>query len=152
ARAVEDMWKQTHNLLGERQGGPDPGNAGELWRVGLERFPEHVMVGLMRERAKDRDPIDALVARDAFQRASVELAKARGRVMCGKHGAHGVVFLIDDPGGAARQKARAIAFAERATELARRYGLALHVGLALSDKPSLLSRQFQRALASAEQA
>jgi AraC-like DNA-binding protein len=152
ARSVEDMWKQTHDLLGERQGGPDPGNPGELWRVGLERFPEHVMVGLVRERGKDRDPIDALVARDAFQRAAVELAKARGRVMCGKHGAHGVVFLIDDPGGAARQKARAVAFAERAKDLARRFDLALHAGLAVSDKPSLLSRQYERALALAEQA
>jgi hypothetical protein len=151
ARAVEDMWKQTHDLLGEREGGLDPGNPGELWRVGLERFPEHVMVGLTRERVKDRDPIDALVARDAFQRASVELAKKRGRVLCGKHGAHGVVLLIDDPGAAARQKARAIALAERMRELARRFDLALHAGLALSDKPSVLPRQYQRALAAAEQ-
>ena len=110
------------------------------------------MVGLVRERRKDRDPIDAVVARDAFQRASVELARKRGRVMCGKHGAHGVVFLIDDPGAGARQKARATAFAERVAELARRFDLVLHTGLALSDKPSLLPRQYQRALAAAEQA
>jgi hypothetical protein len=151
-RSIEDMWKQTHDLLGERARGIDPGNRSELSRVGLERFPEHVLVGLVRDALRDRDPIDSLIARDAFQRASVELAKKQGRVMCGKHGGYGVVFLVDDPGVGARQKARCIAFAERIEKLARRFELELHAGLVLSDKPSLLPAQYRRALTAAEQA
>jgi hypothetical protein len=152
ARSVEDMWKQTHDLLGERARGIDPGSRQELSRVGLERFPEHVLVGLVRDALKERDPIDSLIARDAFQRASVEVARKHGRVMCGKHGAYGVVFLLDDPGAGARQKARCLAFVERLRHVARRFELELHAGLVLSEKPSLLPAQYRRALAAAEQA
>jgi AraC-like DNA-binding protein len=152
ARGAEDMWTQTHDLLGERARGLDPGSRIELERVGLERFPEHVLVGLVRDALKERDPVDSVVARDAFQRASVELARKRGRVMCGKHGSYGVVFLVDDPGAGARQKGRCIAFAAQVSRLARRFDLELHTGLVLSDKPALLPAQYRRALAAAEQA
>jgi AraC-like DNA-binding protein len=152
ARSTEDMWTQTHDLLAERARPIDPGSRIELARVGLERFPEHVLVGLVRDTVKERDPIDSLIARDAFQRANVELARERGHLMCGKHGTHGVVFLVDDPGAGARQKRGCVALAERVSRLARRFGLELHAGLVLSDKPSFLSYQYRRALASAEQA
>jgi AraC-like DNA-binding protein len=151
-RSVEDMWKTTHDLVGERARGLDPGSRHELSLVGLEQFPEHVLVGLVRDVVKDRDPIDSIVARDGFQRASVVLAKKHGRVMCGKHGGYGVVFLVDDPGAGAKQRARCVAFSERIEKLARRFELELHAGLALSDKPSLLPAQYRRALAAAEQA
>jgi hypothetical protein len=98
-RLVDRCWEAAADMIDESssRAWTSPHWAEHLRFAGAERLPSHAIVGLMAGRADDPDPIDELLRRDAFQRASVHLARTIGSVVCGRVGSHGVLLLVDDP-------------------------------------------------------
>jgi AraC-like DNA-binding protein len=119
--------------------------------VGAERPPTHAVVGLIAGR-NDVDPIDEVLRRDAFQRAAIGLAGQIGGIVCGRVGGHGVVLLVDDSSKGARMQRKLFAIGDRARALARRFGLALHVGIADPNDDATLPARHRAALAAADKA
>ncbi|HEV8244789.1 MAG TPA: AraC family transcriptional regulator, partial [Polyangiaceae bacterium] len=98
---------------------------------------------------------DDAIRFDAFQRASVELARKAGDAIAGRVGEHGVVFLSAASGSAERKQQKLVDLAERARALARQsYGLSLHFGASSATRggAAVLSRDYHAALAAAESA
>jgi AraC-like DNA-binding protein len=128
-------------------------NRTALKRLGLSRMPQNVLVGLATGRAPGGDPVDEAIRRDAFQRASVELAHSLGDVIAGPVGHEGVVFLCADGGSDRRKRETLVDLAARAATLAwRRFGLSLHCGSAGAPPTIPLAQRYQAALAAAERA
>jgi AraC-like DNA-binding protein len=67
-------------------------------------------------------------------------------------GDHGVSFLVDDLATGHRLRARLVEFGERASALARRHGLRLHLGVSAATDAQALPARFQSALSAAEEA
>jgi AraC-like DNA-binding protein len=154
SRAVDLTWEFARSMVDER--------TTHLWasrhrtdaldRVGLTRAPDQAMVGLLVTRHGDRDPVDDLFARDAFQRACVDLAQKAGDMIAGQVGDHGVSFLATGA-AAARRRQALLDLGERAASLARRrYGLNLHLGTGSVPTSAALSEHYAVALAAAEAA
>jgi AraC-like DNA-binding protein len=155
ARAADRMWKIVDEMVDERSPHTwrSPNTAYALGVVGLSRAADQILVGLSVGRASELDQVDAAVARDAFQRSCVELAKKQVDVIAGRVGDHGVIFLSGAAGSAQRKKQKILDIAERASTLARkRFGLSLHFGVASASESTLLSRSYQSALGAAETA
>jgi AraC-like DNA-binding protein len=153
ARFVDRMWDLARSMLDEqtRRIWESPNMARRLREVGVNRLPQQVAVGFLVNREPPLDPVDEMLRRDAFQRASVELARVTGDVICGRIGGHGVAFLSSHGGSRARARRRLIDVAEQAASLARRrFGLSMHVGTGVPTDP--LDAQYQAALAAAESA
>jgi AraC-like DNA-binding protein len=94
--------------------------------LGLDGMPEHAVVGLFSISGGGVDSVELLVARDAVQRAAVELARKIGNVLCGKVGDHGLVFVVHDrTRSRASLQARHLEIGERMRSLPRRYQGAL---------------------------
>jgi AraC-like DNA-binding protein len=153
-RLPERMWETTRLLLDERTSRTSALRAGsELRAMGMDQTPEHVVVGLVRGRDSEPDPVDDLIRRDAFQRASAELAQAIGGVGCGAVGDHGVVFVVEHKGPRGRTRAALVDLATRATSLARRFGFGLHAGVSQAgDLAAPLPTRYRGALWAAEKA
>jgi AraC-like DNA-binding protein len=154
-RLVDRVWRAAHAMV--------DGRLTRIWSsahretrlpvLGLSAFPEQVVVGLFVNRESERDPVEELLRRDAFQRASVELARKAGNVISGQVGDHGVTFLgaSSSRGSHERLRRKLLDVAEQASLLARRrFGFALHVGV--STKTTSLLRQYDEAMAAAESA
>ena len=154
-RLVERVWQAAHAMV--------DGRLTRIWSsahretrlpaLGLTSFPEQVVVGLFVNRETERDPVEELLRREAFQRASVELARKTGNVISGKVGDHGVTFLGASAGKGSPERLRRklLDVADEASLLARRhFGFALHVGV--SAKTTSLLRQYDEAMAAAESA
>ena len=153
ARAAERHWETVRSMVNERtahtwfafdQSQP-------LARMGLNRVPEQVVVGLLLGSADAADPIDDVLRRNAFQRACVATARKLGDMLCGQVGDHGVVFLVDYVGSASSTRAKLTDLATRAAQTARRFGLRLHVGISQGADSGLPAR-YRAALAAAEMA
>jgi AraC-like DNA-binding protein len=150
-RAVELVWQVVREVVDERTSRvwSRPYRHDRQQRVGLLRFPDHVVVGLFVSRRRDADPVDDLIRKDAFQRACVDLGREVGDVVSGRIGNHGVTFL--SVGRGQRVLRRLVGLGERAAHLAgKRYGLDLHFGVSTLSLP--LPAQFRAALAAAETA
>jgi AraC-like DNA-binding protein len=153
ARSAERHWDATRSMVNERTAHSwfafDMSQS--LARLGLRRVPQHVVVGLLRGRGDEVDPVDDRLRRDAFQRACVATAQKLGDMLCGQVGDHGILFLVDDVGSAARTRAKLADLGARAAETARRFGLRLHVGIDPGADAGLPAR-YRSALAAAEMA
>ncbi|HEV8248180.1 MAG TPA: hypothetical protein VGP93_20535, partial [Polyangiaceae bacterium] len=150
ARAVERLWEMTRSLIDDRTSREWAGAVmrDPLLRMGLKAPPRHALVGLVRERGQETDPIDEALRRHALQRGLTELARRRQNAVCGQVGSHGAVLLACDAGN--RNRVALERLASEATELARRLGLRLHVGVALGRPRSALPDVYRAALAAAE--
>jgi AraC-like DNA-binding protein len=154
ARMPEKSWSEVRSMVGER--------SGRMWStrdatdslnfLGLERTPQHVMVGLLANRPGEVDPIDAFLRRDAFQRACVTFARRQGKMACGRVGDHGVVILIDHQGPSGRTRARLTDLAARLAAMAKRFGLDLHAGAGAPGDASGLAARYRAGLWAAEKA
>jgi AraC-like DNA-binding protein len=153
-RLPERMWETSRLLLDERTSRTWALRAGsDLRTMGMDQPPEHVVVGLVRGRDNEPDPVDDLIRRDAFQRASAELAQETGGVGCIPVGDHGVAFVIDHTGPRARTRAALVDLAMRATSLARRFGFGLHAGVSQAgNTAATLPNRYRAALWAAEMA
>jgi AraC-like DNA-binding protein len=121
--------------------------------LGLDGMPEHAVVGLFSISGGGVDSVELLVARDAVQRAAVELARKIGNVLCGKVGDHGLVFVVHDrTRSRASLQARHLEIGERMRSLARRFGFRLHLGISDPNGEGELPLRYQGALQAAERA
>jgi AraC-like DNA-binding protein len=152
ARFVERMWESTKEMVDEATTGVwmSPQLGDDLLRLGSERLPEHVVIGLVA-RSPASDPVDVLLRTDAFRRACVDLALA-SRAVCGLVGSQGVVFLQSSAGLGSRARGDQTRLAEDARSLARVHGLSLHVGISSDDRGHLLPARYEQALGAAERA
>jgi AraC-like DNA-binding protein len=155
ARFVPRMWRAAREMV-------DPSTA-RTWaspqvfnqraELGLDRVPEHALVALVASRDENADPVEDLVRRDGFQRACVELARARGgNVVCGQIGNHGVMFLLAPERREVDVRSRLVEIAGRAATLARTFGFRLHVGTSSGARGGWLPTNYHAALAAAEEA
>jgi AraC-like DNA-binding protein len=153
-RLPERMWQTTRLLLDERTSRTWALRAGsDLRTMGMKQTPEHVMVGLLRGRDHEPDPVDDLIRRDSFQRAAAELAQDVGGVGACPVGDHGVALVVDHKGPRGRARSALVELANRTTELARRFGFGLHVGVSQADDSgAMLPTRYQGALWAAEKA
>jgi AraC-like DNA-binding protein len=153
ATFADRMWDAARDMVGRLTHiGSTPLLVDPLASFGLERAPGHVVVGLLRERGAERDPVDAIVRGDALQRACVTLARRRGRMICGRIGSHGVTFLIDAQDEGTRLRTVLLDVASRASALARRFGFSLHAGLSRPEGAASLAVRYGEALGAAEKA
>src|SRR5450432_2981534 len=152
ARSAERMWEAAHTMVDERTTGRWGIDPKELTRLGLQRFPQHAIVGLLLGTEGEADAVGAVLRRDTFQRACVDFAARRGGVVCARVGDHGVALLVDAPGAGARSRSVLVDVADRASQLARRFGLRLHLGLSAAEPAAPLPTHYQTALAAAESA
>ena len=80
ARFAERMWDEATAMVDERTARMNAASAGALQRLGLERLPEHVVVGLLQSRQDVSDPVDDVIRRDSYQRTCATLMRKRGGV------------------------------------------------------------------------
>jgi AraC-like DNA-binding protein len=154
-RSAERTWDAAQSMISERTESrwSSPHMVTELARQGLPRVPDQVLVGLVVDRHAEKDPVDALLRRNAFQHAAVQMALASGGVIAGRVGDHGIVLLCAKPGASARRTRALVALAEKAADHARRrFGLELYLGLGPTTATARLSEQYQKALHAADTA
>ena len=155
ARFADRTWQTVRKVIDDRSQRTafDEALSNDLRDLGLTRPADHVLVGLTVSRTIEPDPVDEAIRRDAFQRASADLAHATGEVVAGQVGDHGVVFLCGKAGPATRKRQKVLDLAERVFTLGRkRFGLSLHFGASLAPANDPLSRSYQSALGAAEAA
>jgi AraC-like DNA-binding protein len=154
ARATERMWEAARSMVDERTTHvwATPFKRDPLADLGLTRAPEHAMVGLLRGRPDELDPIDEVLRLRAVQRAVADLARQRGNIVCGQVGDRGVTLLVQLSARGARARAALSDLAVRAGERARRFGFRLHAGLAPAAPEQSLAARYVAALAAAERA
>ena len=124
------MWEAVRSMTDERTARTWPWHAHQtLERLGMNRVPQHAVVGLLAGR--QNEPIRWTIC-SAETRSSAQASlssTSMGDVICGQVGDHGVVFLVDYAGSPARTRARLDDVAQRAASAARRFGLGLHAGI-----------------------
>jgi AraC-like DNA-binding protein len=153
-RRVERTWETAAELVDERtsRAWTSIHRLEHLRFAGAKQMPSHAVVGLLSGREDEPDAIDAILRRDALQRACVDLARKIGGAICGRVGEHGVALLVDDASKGPRVRTKLLDIADRARSLARRFGFALHVGLSAHDDDAPLPARYQAALSAAEKA
>jgi AraC-like DNA-binding protein len=155
ARYVDKMWGSVRTMVDERsaRGWLSSYRANELRDLGLSGVPEHAVVGFMTSDRDAPDDVEQMLARDAFQRACVDLARAAKDVACGRVGEHGVVFLLSNVGSPARLRHFVTDLGNRVSALARkRFGFTLHLGASVEGPTLPLSARYEQALGAAENA
>jgi AraC-like DNA-binding protein len=155
SRDVERMWDAARSMVDEQttRYWLSPHNAVELAYLGLAGLPEHALVGLSIGRSDERDPVEQMLARNAFQRACATLAFETKNVVCGRIAEHGVIFLSG--AGMTNSKVRRLFqdLGARVTTLARKkFGLSLHFGASSFESTGTLSARCEQALGAAENA
>jgi AraC-like DNA-binding protein len=154
SRFVDRTWETVRSMIDERwsQSQYSASVNYDRFRLGLSRATDQVLVGLMVAHGA-LDPVDELVKRDAFQRATVMMARETGDMVSGKLGDHGVVVLSARKGSPTQKRKDLLAFATRVAGVARqRFGLSIHFGASSSSGSSLAAHDYQAALAAAESA
>jgi AraC-like DNA-binding protein len=153
-RFAERMWDMSEMMVDQRTTKQwiSPSRRGELFRLGLERFPKHAAVALIMSRGGHAEPLLDLVQRDAFARASTELCRKRGQLLCGRIGDHGLSFLLDDSGSGARVERRLAELSSPLRKLAQNFGFDVHFGVGPTSGQNSLPERYDAALAAAEQA
>jgi AraC-like DNA-binding protein len=153
ARSAERMWEVARSMVDDRtaQRWWTPIMADTLVRLDLKSPPRHAVVGLLRGRPDEPDPIDEALRRRAFQRAATRLTRGWGGLVSGRVGDHGVVILAA-AGSGGRARAALIDIAARASEAAKRFGFRLHAGIAVGSESQSLADRYRAALAAADRA
>jgi AraC-like DNA-binding protein len=151
ARHTERMWETARAMVDERSARMWDAH-GQLAPIGMKELPTRVVVGFLLDQNKRPDPVDALLRRDAFQRACVELARKVGGTASGKIGAQGVTFLAERKGSQQQARVWLTDLALRARKLAREHGLSLHAGISQSTTFEHLPARYHEALRAAEKA
>jgi AraC-like DNA-binding protein len=154
ARAPEQMWSAARSMTDERTASSwlSSHTDADFPRLGIERIPESVLVGIAVTGLRDLDPVDELLRRDAFQRECVALARSE-QLICGRVGDHGVMFLFARERSADRIDKSQRALANEVSRLAkRRFGLRLHFGANRPGGSALLPVRYEQALGAAERA
>jgi AraC-like DNA-binding protein len=151
ARLVDRMWETAQSMVNPRteRSWPSAQHLDEMWRSGLSRTPDQVLVGMLADLRSETDSVEALLRRRALQRTCAELASRTGEVVAGRVGDHGVSFLVS-PGATGRKRRNLMAMGERAAAAARKLGFSLHLGTSTVNDDVPLSVAFQTALAAAE--
>ncbi|HEV8246503.1 MAG TPA: AraC family transcriptional regulator [Polyangiaceae bacterium] len=155
ARFAARMWQAARSMVDPRTtaGWLSPHRVGELYHLGARGLPEHALVGLSLGRRDESDAVDEILRRDAFQRASVELARRFEGVICGRIADHGVVFLVGGGRSSARVRQTLTNLGTQAAAIARRrFGLRLHLGMSALTGSAPLSSRYEEALGAAERA
>ncbi len=156
ATRVDKMGEIAASMIGERTARSwwSQSRRAELHALGVRRIPDQVLVVLATARdTRGADPVDGLVRRHGFLRASIDLGKQSNDLVCGRLGDRGVVLLAAGTGSAERRKQQLVELAERAIGLAdRRFGLRLHVGIGPAGSRAPLALQFEQALGASESA
>jgi AraC-like DNA-binding protein len=151
ARAAERMWRSTRTMIDVRTTGQWANDANELFRIGLKKMPEQVIVGLV-VGGDDANPVGRVLGRDAFLRECVELARRRGGTVCTRIGDHGVVFLSDQTASGGRLRSILEELSNRIRQAARRFGLRVHFGTSATATAPALPTRYRTALSAAEKA
>jgi AraC-like DNA-binding protein len=154
ARRAEQMWSAARSMIDERTAPQwlSPHTDADFPRLGIERIPENVLVGLSVTDLRETDPVDELLRRDGFQRACVDVARSK-HVICGRVGEQGVAFLLRGERSAARLELAQRDLANEVSRLAkRRFGLRLHFGANATGDSTLLPVRYEQALGAAERA
>jgi AraC-like DNA-binding protein len=121
--------------------------------LNLQEVPTHALVGLVGGARDDSDPVDEMIRRRLFQRACARWAFAKGNMVSGPVGDHGVAFLVAPESSERRTQSKLIELGDRATQLARsRFRLKLHIGFGGGAGGSSLPLRYESALAAAEMA
>jgi AraC-like DNA-binding protein len=154
ARSAERMWEDARSMVDDR--------TAHTWSTPLMRDPlvhlhmkepaEHAVVGLLRPKKNAADPIDEALRRRAFQRAVTHLAWKLGDVACGQVGDHGVALLACSRSSGARTRQMLEDLARRLSDVARRFGFALHAGIAVASPTQSLPSCYRAALTAADSA
>ena len=154
ARLVEQMWTAARMMVDARSNRiwASPHRQPRRQRLGLSRFPEQAVVGLFVSRDADRDPVEDLLLRDAFQRRCVELARKAGNTIVGQVGDRGVTFLGGAPARTARRHGGKLASLAEAAAAAARRSFGLDVYLGAGSGSAALASEYQEALTAAESA
>jgi AraC-like DNA-binding protein len=151
ARLPERMWALTRSVVDERSiHAAGLIDHGLLAPFGVDRIPQGVLVGLLERTRTDADPTDDRVRVDAFLRACVALARRRGDVLVGPVAHNGLVILCGREG--ARARSALIDLNGRVATLARRFGFAMHGGIADTKGSEPLAARYLAALRAAEKA
>jgi AraC-like DNA-binding protein len=153
ARSAARMWDAARAMVdaSTARRWASPTQVDQLAELGLAHVPEHAIVGLLARRTEDADPVEELVLRNRFQRASVDLARELA-VACAQVGDHGVAFLLGPQRRDVEVRARFDEIASRAATLARTFGFRLHVGTSSGARSGWLPASYQASLAAAEEA
>jgi AraC-like DNA-binding protein len=152
-RSAERMWAATKGMIdvASTSGEHSASRFYDLNRMGLSVAPEQALVGLFLRGGAEIDPVEEIVRRDGFLRASAELARKVGEVICTNVGDHGVVFLLAARPSSRRERSRVSEFAERVASLGRRrFGLSVHFGASVASRSVDLRQSYQIALGAAE--
>jgi AraC-like DNA-binding protein len=154
ARSADRMWEVARSMVDDRtaQRWWTPIMADTLTRLDMKSPPRHAVVGLLRGRPDEPDPIDEALRRHAFQRAATRLTRGWGGLVCGRVGNQGIVILAAGAAGGARARTSLADVAARATEAAKRYGFRLHCGVAVGSESQSLADRYRAALAAADRA
>ena len=151
-RLTERMSEQVREMVDERttRRALGAGNLPKLSPFGIERPPEHVLIGLTVDPSDD--PVDLAIRRDAFQRAAAALAVKRRATVCGQVGDHGVTMVSDETGSKARVRTKQRALAEQLRLVGKRLSLKVHTGICPPSVAATLPARYQAALSAAQQA
>jgi AraC-like DNA-binding protein len=154
ARSAERTWEIARSMVDDRtaQRWWTPIMADVLTRLGFKSPPRHAVVGLLRGRDDEPDPIDEALRRNAFQRAAAHHARAWGGLVSGRVGEHGIVILAAGASTSARARAALVDIASRASQSAKRFGFRLHAGIAVGSESQSLADRYRAALAAADRA
>ena len=154
ARFAERMWEASRTMVHEGMTGAwrSAAQIDVLAALGLKRLPEHVVVGLLLGRSKETDPVDEMFKRDAFQRECVSFARKVRGVVCLRIADHGVALLIERGATGSRLRTHLLEVGVRASSLAKRFGLRLHLGVSAAGDGGPLPTRYQAALSAAERA
>ena len=153
-RLPERSWEAARNLVDDRSMRPRfaPLDHGDLALFGLTRAPEHVIVGLTVARHAGGDPVALRVRHFEFQRECVSFARRQGGVLSGRVGDNAVMFIVERSAARSAALRRLVELTTRAAQLARRFGFALHAGIAPESPSDLLPRRFRTGLSAAQEA
>jgi AraC-like DNA-binding protein len=155
SRFVDRTWENARAMVDPRTTAAwlSPHRLGELRHLGSIELGEHALVGLSMGRRDEPDAVGEILRRDAFQRASVNLARRFKNVICGRVADHGVMFLLAGARSSARARHTLTELGRQATTMARRrFGLSLHLGMSVRGGVGSLSARYEEALGAAERA
>jgi AraC-like DNA-binding protein len=154
ARSADRMWEVARSMVDDRteQRWWTPIMADTLTRLDMKSPPRHAVVGLLRGRPDEPDPIDEALRRHAFQRAATRLTRGWGGLVCGRVGDHGIVILAAGTSSGTRARTSLVDVAARASQAASRFGFRLHCGIAVGSESQSLADRYRAALAAADRA
>lgn len=155
ARRVERMSEAVRMMVDDRfpRSWQTRSREPELEYYGLAHAPDRVLVALAGNAEAGSEPVQAVIRRDAFQRAVVDYAAGLTNVLAGRVGDYGVVFLVATTGASRRRQQQLSDLADRIHRWARtRFAVALHFGTDGETAPESLSRRYQAALGAAQSA